>query len=153
MRYFASLLLPLVLSCQAAAQLPKAQMVDILTNGNARDWQLESYKKTLGNECEGDGQLFTFLKNGKVQRKRCVNGTVDFKEVSWSLEAVGNAANREWKLVFSEPLEMNTGDSILSMRLDLPVPEKNKPAKEMFWRVMPNCKSCMEQRLTLSSKN
>lgn len=133
------------------AQLTKIQVEKLLTNDKNRSWEFKEYKKTLGNECSGDGQLYTFFKTGKVQRKRCVNKKRDVKELTWKIIPVGAAENGEWQLELSEEIELENSNYLKTMRIDLPLGEINKAGKTMKWRVVPDCKPCTEQIVSLKS--
>lgn len=61
------------------AQQTQADMIHFLTNDNQRSWSFNDYRITLGASCSGQGQLFTFFKNGTVQWKKCVNDSLQFK--------------------------------------------------------------------------
>lgn len=135
------------------AQFSLTEMQELITNGKSRDWQLADYRKTLGNECRGNGQLFTFFKTGKVQLKKCINNKVEFKEFMWNLVPVGQTSNGEWKIELTGKVIIDEQVSITSIRIDLPLAEKNKPNKRMIWREFPGCKACPQQNLTLISKN
>lgn len=149
-RTILSLLITSVAFC-GIAQHSKKKMEEYLTNGSNRDWQLADYKKTLGNECKGNGQLFTFFKDGRVQVKRCIDTKIDFKALTWSLQPV-NGSEAEWQIELSRPIEVEEG-SVRVIRIDLPLAEKKKPNKKMIWREFPDCKACPQQNITLLSKN
>ena len=153
MRSFVLLTVLLLSGFAGSAQLLKTQVETLITNDANRNWQFQIYKKSLGSHCKGDGQLFTFFKNGKLQRKRCVNSKAEFKELTWKLVAIGNEANGEWQIVLSEPIEISGGNFILSMRVDLPQGKTHVRDKKMIWRVVPDCKACPEQTITLTSIN
>jgi hypothetical protein len=150
------LLTTILLSCAflaAQAQLSRTKVESLISNNDTRNWQFKKYKKTLGSECSGDGQLFTFLKGGKAQRKRCVNGKIEFTEFTWELKAEGDESKGEWTLIFGREIEIENGNHVLSLRLELPHGKENTPATKMIWRTVPDCKSCIEQIITLSSVN
>lgn len=143
----------LVIAIDCSAQLSKTQVEELVTNGTTRNWQFLIYKKSLGAACTGEGQLFTFFTDGKMQRKRCVNGKIEFKEARWKVTAVGNEANGEWQLMLSEPIEIKDGNYLQEMRLDLPQGKTHSRDKKMIWRVVANCKACPEQTIVLTSIN
>jgi hypothetical protein len=143
----------LLISTVTKAQLNKAETEDQITNGKSREWLLADYKLILGTGCQGDGELYTFYKNGKVQRKRCVDGKLEYKELDWALRPVGPESDMEWQIVFSEPLGTKNGYSIKAIRVDLPSPRKNTPKQQMIWRDPPQSKLSFGQALKLISKN
>ncbi|MCW3108956.1 MAG: hypothetical protein JWQ09_3462 [Segetibacter sp.] len=139
------------LSYLAKGQHPQNKMEEYLTNGKSRDWQLADYRKTLGNECKGNGQIFTFFKDGRVQVKKCVNNKIDFKSLTWSLQPI-NGSQNEWQIVLNQSIDVDEGN-VRVIRIDLPLAEKKKRNKKMIWREFPNCKACPQQSITLLSKN
>jgi hypothetical protein len=141
----------LIIMQRAVAQLSQKQIEEQLTNGVKRSWQFNSYKKTLGSDCHGNWQLYTFYKGGKVQRKRCVEGKTEFIETTWKITPVNKSAEGEWQLTLSQPIELGQGTSLQTMRIDLPLAEIKKKGKNMIWRSVPECKSCEEQIVKLSS--
>src|SRR2546423_1156497 len=142
----------ILISSVANAQLSKEQTEKYITNGSIRNWQFKTYKKSLGgSECSGDGQLFTFNKDGTLQRKRCMNGKKDFKALKWQLIPVRGSNDSEWQVRLSEPIEIKSGNFIETMRVYLPLPKTNSKGKEMRLQVVPDCKACVQQTLILSS--
>ncbi len=110
------------------------------------------YKKTLGPECTGNGILFTFMKNGKVQVKSCENGQLSFKELNWALIPLDNQ-DMEWKILFTGGILVIEGHDIAMLRVDLPSAKPKVKGKKMIWRQFPGCKSCPGADITLVSKN
>jgi hypothetical protein len=145
------LLLIFTLSC--VAQLSRNRVEMLLTNSKSRTWQFKEYKKTLGSECTGNGQLFIFYKGGKLQRVRCVNGKREFKELTWKIVPTTKAGSGEWQLELSQSVEFENGGSIQVMRIELPLGEANKKGKTMNWKDVPECKQCIGQTIILKSTN
>ena len=143
----------IIFSLTLQAQLTKPEMEDLITNGSSRNWQFLTYKKTLGAECDGDGQLYTFFNNGKLQRKRCINKKTEFQEVTWKLIPVSEATRGEWQIQLSQPIEIAKGSYVQTMRVDLPLGKMHEKNKKMILRVVPDCKACVEQDVTLTSMN
>jgi hypothetical protein len=143
----------LLFSFLTNAQLTKTQVEKLLTNDKNRSWEFKEFKKTSGNECNGNGQLYIFYITGKVQRKRCINKKREVNELTWKIIPVGTEANGEWQLELSEKIELENSNYMKKMRIDLPLGEINKKGKLMTWRVVPDCKACIAQIVTLKSSD
>jgi hypothetical protein len=137
------------------SQLNEQQVKELLTNGKSREWMFKEYKKTSGNECTGDGYLFSFLVNGKVQIKRCIDNKAKLIETAWSLQPVkdkGVIKEGEWEISLATKIEIENS-TFKVMRIDMPLTQLKKKRQKMIWRFLPHEKAEAEERIILISNN
>jgi hypothetical protein len=136
------LLLVLLSGCLVlSAQTDKAKIIALLTHGHQRNWVLGNVTYTLGDRCSGSGSLFTFSKDGTLEQRQCVNGSLVLKTTEWKLTPVNNS-DREWQLTLSEPLVLNDHDTMRIVRIDFSDGNKEQSRQPMTWRYMPTCHLC-----------
>jgi len=135
------------------AQQTQADMIHFLTNDNQRSWSFNDYRITLGASCSGQGQLFTFFKNGTVQWKKCVNDSLQFKVLNWKIEAVNKDNPNDFVLELNEGINVSQNGSLQELRIYFVSPDVHKKNIKMLWYVVPRFKGNEEATIDLLSMN
>ena len=88
MKSFA-LLLFTCCSIGAYSQITPASLSSMLTGKEKKEWVVTAWKLVMGtnsnNQCK-DGESYVFHKDGKVDRKRCIDGRIVKDTVKWDVQ-------------------------------------------------------------------